>query len=797
MAVLGRWTGGSVAIVPTTSWAAPASLFPTEARNDTSAYSFAAASSTLTLPSSGLADGYLLVGRFEFEDTSNGRCNPQGRFTQASGSGTFVSGATGGFNRDTSEDRSYVSTWAFVDGPSASSTYQFQWRRDADSPTGGTVRSSFDVIPFYYSDIGLYSSTSTTATGGTTPTQVTGFTGTDGSNITLSSNVVTVAGDNKRYLVLGSQFFDGLSSTRTQRWHGLRIDGTKEDAAKGYSYYRDASNNQSGEMFTWLLETSTADVTIDQFVYRGDGVTAGQGGANIDGSTAAAAGDHALVVIELNDSAEVFRSVDGTGGVDLNVTGPVDQVIARTGDIDFNDSASFTRSTDTAFNVEDDMDALIGANVSAAQEVVATTSRWTAHAEITVNGTEDTSVFAGDYCRNSQGGQSTFGWSANVLGFVGLSSGDDVGVSIQELSGGEDGGQLEVQPGWTGFWGVNLDTLEGAGGGSPITVDVPVGSVAYTGQVPTVSTSSNTAVTVPVGSVSYTGQAPSVVIQVPGYMPGKVWMRGISGGLSPFLTLNKPIAWSVDADPVSVEVPTGSVSYAGQIPVVSVSDNQSVTVPTGSVSYTGQVPSVALGDNQTVAVPVGSVTYSGQAPTITVSDNQAVTIPVGSVSYSGQTPTVIATDNQVVEVPLGGITYAGQVPTVVATDHQVVEIPTASVTYTGFAPVFSAGDSQVVSPGTAAIVYEGQVPTVIAAVSVEIPAGAVSYTGQVPTVSVSENVAVTVPTGTVSYSGQVPTVIASGSIPEVLTKGLDGSEVEHNDDEAILAVLNEFMRMVA
>lgn len=169
MATLGKWSGGVTSLLPTTSWAAPNGLFPTQDRNDSSAYSFTSSTSTLTLPSSDLADGYLIVAAFEFEDDSNGRHNPQGQIVQTSGTGNFVGGPTGGYNRDTSEDRAYVRCWAFVDSPSASSTYQFQWKRDSDTPTGGTERSEFQVIPLFYSNHGIYSSTSSSLYGGTTP----------------------------------------------------------------------------------------------------------------------------------------------------------------------------------------------------------------------------------------------------------------------------------------------------------------------------------------------------------------------------------------------------------------------------------------------------------------------------------------------------------------------------------------------------------------------------------------------------------------------------------------------------
>ena len=159
---------------------------------------------------------------------------------------------------------------------------------------------------------------------GTTPNVVPGWGTThesDTAAIERTTNLITVKGDNKSVLVLGSQFFEGRGG-RTQRWHGLDIDGAQEDAAKAYSYYRNGSNDESGDLFTWLIQTVTDNVTIEQTCYSGDGTGSGQGGSEADGSDPTV-GDHALVVIELNDSAEVFRA---TGSTNQNIatTGPVD-----------------------------------------------------------------------------------------------------------------------------------------------------------------------------------------------------------------------------------------------------------------------------------------------------------------------------------------------------------------------------------------------------------------------------------------------------------------------------------------
>lgn len=462
MAIIGQWTGGTItSMIPTTSWAAPNGMFPTQARNDDSEYSFVSSTSTITIPID--ADGYLIVAAFEFNDSSNGRHNPQGKIIQTTGGGNFISGWSGGYNRDNSEDRSYVRCWGFIDSPSGDPcSFQFQWKRDTDTPSAvdGTVRSSIQVIPLYYSDVAGYNSTTSAVYGGTTPNKVTGFSGLDGTNIKITTDTITVSGDNKRYLIFGSYFMEATGDARTQRWGGLTIDSTKVDATQAYSMYRNDENNESGEIFTWLIETETASQDIEMFLYRGDGVASGDGGADNDGGDTPTNSNHSIVILELHDGAEVFQSIDGTGAQQLALTGPVDMNISRTTDITFNDSASFTRSTDIAMNIEKDMDVLLGGNASAASTALSN-SRYTAHGEFTINGAENTYTFSGDYLRGAQSGKDTYGWGVNLLSALAVTSGDDVGLSVQELTGTEGGGGgIVTNADWVGFWGINLDTLE-------------------------------------------------------------------------------------------------------------------------------------------------------------------------------------------------------------------------------------------------------------------------------------------------------------------------------------------------
>jgi len=460
MALLGKWSGGVNAVTGNApeSWAAPNGMFPSQVVNDSNVYSFNSSNSTLTLPANNLAKGYLIVGHYQYHDTSNGRFSPQGRIIQSSGTGDFVGGPSGGYNRDNSEDRSYVRCFAFVNNPSPSSTFQFQWKADTDDATGGTEQSELQVIPFSdYSNYGIYTSSNSDLLGGTVPNIVPGWSSvaqSDANAIELVGNTVTFKGDNKKGLILGSQFFEGRGG-RTQRWHGLSIDGSLEHAAKAYSYYRSGSDDESGDIFTWPIQTTSNNITIEQICYRGDGVSNGQGGAGID-ATNPNFGDHAIVVLELNDSAEIFRC---TGNLNQNIatTGPVDVTLP----LDFNDSEMFTAGG--SVNCVRAADVLLGANISAASESVGSGQRFTGFAQHTLNGVEDLTSQAGDYLRGNQGTADTFGWSANTLGFLRVAANDDVGVSCTELPGSEGhAGRVHIQVGWAGFWGVNLDSLQDA-----------------------------------------------------------------------------------------------------------------------------------------------------------------------------------------------------------------------------------------------------------------------------------------------------------------------------------------------
>ncbi len=476
MSILGRWSAGASTPDPTTSFASPSGLFGSEDRNDGSAYTFTDSTATLTLPSSALADGYLMVARIHYVDTTNSRSSIAIRIQQTGGTGDFVNGQCGGYQRQTSDDEHFVSCFAFVNNPSASATFQLSWKSMSDVPAGGCAKSVFEVIPFFYSNHGLYTSADLTLMGGTTPNVVpisTTVAESDTNAIERATNVITVKGDNKRYFLIASHYSEGRgepSTTRTQRIYGFDYDGSQELATQAYSYHRQGTSDGTGSHYHDIIETVTANRTIEMTCYRGDGVANGDGGGDVDSGVPDVA-IQALVVLELNDSAECFRTHDATGLQALDSVSPLDLNSVRT--TDFIDAASWVKVGTVGMENNDGatFDALTGANVWAAATDVGSNLRSTWQVQITVDGVEDDDLFDGNFVRGNQAGEDTFAFAANPIGFRSLADNADLGVSTV-LAGGNRA--QDTQAGTVGQWGINLDTMEDAGGAIAATPDLVV-----------------------------------------------------------------------------------------------------------------------------------------------------------------------------------------------------------------------------------------------------------------------------------------------------------------------------------
>ena len=460
MALIGKWTSGTVAALPPSSTTTfsdmPSTLFTNQVRNDSSEYT--KSGSSITLDTSNTADGYLIRCSYETATTHNNRFTAQVQVVATSGASnaTIQDSIAAGYSRNNTDNDMSADSYTVVTNITGSVTLTAQWRRQGSgSPAGSTTEAVLEIIPLYFDGIGMYEGTTNELLGGTTPTAATLDTtiAETGSSITRSGSSVTLAAD-KRYLVFGCYYSGERASTvRTQRWSGIGEDGTLLRDVMANTYIRDTLNDQTGEVFHSIIDTTGASKVIDMRVYRGDGVIpATLGGADVDGVIPTET-EVDLTVIELKSGCEVFRSKDNTAVQNLGVAGDVVVDVAR--DQLFADSASWSSSNNTTYSAAVAMDAFIGSNVSASYNSDSGT-RITRRFSLSKNGVADPTVSSTKFGRGNQGSQDTYGFSGNPFGFFSLAQNDTVGTIAQDI-----GATIAVstRAGWVGFWGINIDTM--------------------------------------------------------------------------------------------------------------------------------------------------------------------------------------------------------------------------------------------------------------------------------------------------------------------------------------------------
>ena len=433
-------------------------------RNDSSEYTKSGAS--ITLDTSNAADGYLIRASYEIATTHNNRFTPNIQIAATSGASnaTVQKTIAGGYSRNNTDNDTSADSYTIVTNITGSITLTAQWRRQGSgNPAGSTTEAVLEVTPLFFNGVGLYSSSTNELLGGITPEVATldATIAETGSSISRSGNTVTLAAD-KRYLIFGC-YYTQRTGSRTQRWSGIGEDGTFLRDAMANTYIRDSNNDQQGEAFHTIIDTSGSSKDIDFRVYRGDdaGTTPSAGSASVTGS-APALTDLQLTVIELKSGCEVFRSIDNTAGQNIGASGNVTVNVAR--DQLFADSASWSSSTNTTYAAAVAMDAFIGSNVSGSYNTASGT-RLTRRFSLTKNGTADETASVAKFGRGAQGSQNCYGMSGNPFGTFALALNDTVGTLVQDI--GADPA-VTTRAGWVGFWGINLDTMDIDGGG-PVT----------------------------------------------------------------------------------------------------------------------------------------------------------------------------------------------------------------------------------------------------------------------------------------------------------------------------------------
>ncbi len=434
----------------------------------------------------GEAWDYLIIATTHDDDNSNGRYNAQLRVNQIAGTGEVFTSNYTGYSRDTSEDESWTRAISVVIGASANSQVQVQKRRDTDAPTWGSIVNASDVqvIRLEQTNYGIYGIGWTGNNyGWTTPNTVdidsiVNESDTAAIQANLGSDTITLRGDNKKYLIAWSTSFGGTWN-RTQRIGHLEYDGADALGTRAYCYRRNNNNEYCGLGSMDLVQTSTADIDVQAEVFRGIWVAADQGGANAD-STLATDGNGQMIVLEMPDTLEAFRSQDSVWLQDVTSA----QTINFARNVDFNDATSFSKVTDSEISVTNAADIFSWSNIWTARSNVASGARQTSYGSIVIDWVEQTTWRHGNYSRWNQGTTDTFALGFQPAGiFTTTGPWATLWVNTDPIAWWEGGGTDRTQPGTVWFFALNLDTLVAFPDLAITKVDNDIDNIVNTDQV--------------------------------------------------------------------------------------------------------------------------------------------------------------------------------------------------------------------------------------------------------------------------------------------------------------------------
>ena len=478
---IGHWRDSAGSQIPGTTFAG--FNFAGQERLDNSTYT-KPNDSTIQFTDAG---DYLLTWHLKGSDTSNGRHAPQSRAAVTTGSGAFFTTYYSGFNRNTANSTFGTDGFAFYRA-AASDQVQIQWKRDTDTPTGGTDINESDLQVVRLGDsynYGIYNSTDDNQSyGGTTPTDINFQTTILESNTAqiekVSDTDIRLKGDAaKRYLICYGVSGDTAGS-RTQRVSRVLAGTSEIEASRSYFYSRNSSNEfvGLGAPFLWKKAGTTDDISVQ--MWRGDGVLADEGGADTDGTFDSINGEQtALFICELPDHVDVFASHDSVGGQDI--AGGVTTSINAVRDVAFNDSDSFTKASDTEINVVQASDVLVFGNIWTARATVSSGTRLTLGARFTIDGVDQTTGTSITYTRGNQGTQDTFAGSWHPSAVYSVSAGAD--LLLETFDDGDNGGDDTTQANTVGLFAINLYSLEASGATATLAVAEAADTLTASGAV--------------------------------------------------------------------------------------------------------------------------------------------------------------------------------------------------------------------------------------------------------------------------------------------------------------------------
>jgi hypothetical protein len=141
----------------------------------------------------------------------------------------------------------------------------------------------------------------------------------------------------------------------------------------------------------------------------------------------------------------------------------------------------------------------------------------------------------------------------------------------------------------------------------------------------------------------------------------------------------------------SVALGAGSIALTGNAPTFSTTENHSVSLPLVTLGLLGLEPVISVSGGNSVAIPSASLSLSGNAPTASTTERNAVDVPASSISISGNAPTLSVTENNIVGIPSSSLSLSGFAPVITRTENNSINLPVASITLAGVAPLISDG----------------------------------------------------------------------------------------------------------
>lgn len=456
----GHWQDDAGNQIPTTSWAG----FNMAAEIDVDANSGLTKPNDSTIQvedampaavSGGKAR--LFVANIKLDTSHNNRGNFQFRFALVGGTGSLFSTHASGYVRNTSNKVTWIRVIGVLADSSANAQVQLQWRRSSQSVTMVTLQDVSDLQcqEIWYDAIGIYSDTGGDALGGTTRNTVpldTTVLESDTNKIERTLNDVAMKQNETKYLVLGS-VAGASGGSRTQRISNFAYDGTPRESTQVYAYQRNSANPYAGMALFDMYDSDEVTVNASMQCYRGAGVAANQGGADVDGSWSSTNGFNQMCVIALPSTAKGFISADGTGAQTLG--GSTTSINGmRTASLE--DTDSYSRSSNINMFTNEAHRMLCWSNVFTARSNITSGVRGNIGSRILLDASPQTTGEHGNYTRGNQGSQDCFAGSFNAGGVFNATL--NGAVVVQTFDAGDNGAGDDTQPNSAGFFALNLDS---------------------------------------------------------------------------------------------------------------------------------------------------------------------------------------------------------------------------------------------------------------------------------------------------------------------------------------------------